>query len=303
MATLKRFFSINNTWKLNLKDKEVIIQSVDHKTVLINDLDVTCVLNKSFLRLEFVFEDHVFYICPGHELPFLGFNSQLYMDQINVLNGKQYSITPMWQRIALVSFVYLLGSLISFWALIPFSVYLLVLFLYFRRTTYTIEKLPAKLVGPPAEGSVTTNESTPLIGSYSVSNPILNVISPLVDKVKNITKKSNNNTSTPNTLPYHNNNNNGYYVQPQQPYMNGQQVQTSPQMTYMPPMQSMSPMQPMQQPYQHMYPMQSGPYQAYSNPPLMMQQVAPLPQPQVIAPPQTAPSQTPLPTNNNVDHK
>ncbi|GAM23351.1 hypothetical protein SAMD00019534_065260 [Acytostelium subglobosum LB1] len=284
MSKLRAFFSFNNSWKLNFEGKEMTIEVTCQKKVLVNGQEVTFIINKNFLRLEFVYEDHVFYISPGKALPFLGFNSQLYMDQVNVLNGKPYTITPFKQRLAVVIIAYLLGAIISFWALIPIFVYLLGLFLFFRRRTYTVHSLPAQLVnGGSVEEGASTDAAAPLVSNYTVYNPIMtDYILPLCDKVKGLAKKN----EQPQQVQY-TYSTSSYNMPAQQQTM--QPMQSMPQMQQQPMMQQM-PVQ--QQQMQQQQPMQQMPVQQQQQQQQPMQHMPPMQQLQ-------QPTQTPMQTAMN----
>ncbi|EFA81178.1 hypothetical protein PPL_06015 [Heterostelium album PN500] len=195
---IKELFFFNNTWKFTLNSKDVSITIKNQSDVEINGLIAPSIYNSNLLRLEFIHENQLFYITHGNALPLLGMNKQLYMNHINIINGRQYHTTPLGERIFLLVALYFLGVFCWVWALIPAAVYSVGLYLFFRHRSIVIRKLPSEL--QQFQGPSQDQSQEPLI-SYETKNPVMtHVLLPFDEKLQQFRQWGSSKSTTAPTV-------------------------------------------------------------------------------------------------------
>ncbi|EFA83332.1 hypothetical protein PPL_04125 [Heterostelium album PN500] len=285
---MKNFLCLNNSWRFTLNSKETHVTITQNKTVEINGQEIASIYNRNMLRLEFVYEDHMFYVCAGNALPFFGINTQLYMDQVNIINGRQYHTTPIFERMLLLVSVYLFGVFFGFWTLIPIAVYTICLYMFFRHRNYVIVQLPSQLQEHQGVTAIAPvhDQSRDRLVTYGTNNPIMtHVLLPIDEKLQQLRQPSTNTVVIQPQMPpttYITNPEELKQLQPIPTQQTQVQQPQQPQYTVMPTQQSQPQMQQGMYPqFQTLYsPYQPQPtgqlYPSYI-PPVPMQQQQPMP--------------------------
>ncbi|EFA86604.1 hypothetical protein PPL_00405 [Heterostelium album PN500] len=157
---------INTTWIFPLDGEQTKVEVHGRKCIKVNDIEVPFTPNVAERTLEFIYKGHYFKVTNGATV-YLGLNIQLYLDNHNIVDGTPYIQFSKSGAIVVFVLFLVLGILFGLFIVGPILIYMLVIFLIFRKRTINIKHLPT----PVSFSGNYTSETTPILHQVVVVPP------------------------------------------------------------------------------------------------------------------------------------